>query len=106
MSWLVENHLLMSMTAQRKDISDPDIIHAFARAIPSQAHLDYLYVLTVCDISATNPKLWNTWRASLLRQLYIETKRRCAGAPRPRLTGWSGSGPPSPRPGRSSTPRT
>lgn len=74
-SWLVENHLLMSMTAQRKDISDPDIIHNFAQAVPSQAHLDYLYVLTVCDISATNPKLWNTWRASLLRQLYIEAKR-------------------------------
>jgi [protein-PII] uridylyltransferase len=74
-SWLVENHLLMSMTAQRKDISDPDIIQAFARSMPSQAHLDYLYILTVCDISATNPKLWNTWRASLLRQLYIEAKR-------------------------------
>ncbi|MBK1874210.1 [protein-PII] uridylyltransferase [Marinobacter sp. 1-3A] len=74
-SWLVENHLLMSMTAQRKDISDPDIIRSFARAVPSQAHLDYLYILTVCDISATNPKLWNTWRASLLRQLYIEAKR-------------------------------
>jgi [protein-PII] uridylyltransferase len=73
--WLVENHLLMSMTAQRKDISDPDIIHQFARGVPSQIHLDYLYVMTVCDISATNPKLWNTWRASLLRQLYIETKR-------------------------------
>ena len=74
-SWLVENHLLMSMTAQRKDISDPDIIHGFARAMPSEVHLDYLYVLTVCDISATNPTLWNTWRASLLRQLYIEAKR-------------------------------
>ncbi|MGO1462750.1 MAG: [protein-PII] uridylyltransferase [Marinobacter sp.] len=74
-SWLVENHLLMSMTAQRKDISDPDIIQSFARAVPSQTHLDYLYILTVCDISATNPKLWNTWRASLLRQLYIEAKR-------------------------------
>lgn len=73
--WLVENHLLMSMTAQRKDISDPDIIHQFARGVPSQIHLDYLYVLTVCDISATNPKLWNTWRASLLRHLYIETRR-------------------------------
>ncbi|MEX0605996.1 MAG: [protein-PII] uridylyltransferase [Marinobacter sp.] len=73
-AWLVENHLLMSMTAQRKDISDPDIIHEFARAVPSHVHLDYLYVMTVCDISATNPKLWNTWRASLLRQLYIETK--------------------------------
>ncbi|MDX1757715.1 MAG: [protein-PII] uridylyltransferase [Marinobacter sp.] len=74
-SWLVENHLLMSMTAQRKDISDPDIIHGFARAVPSEVHLDYLYVLTVCDISATNPNLWNTWRASLLRQLYLEAKR-------------------------------
>lgn len=74
-SWLVENHLLMSMTAQRKDISDPDIIQSFALTLPSQAHLDYLYVLTVCDISATNPKLWNTWRASLLRQLYVEAKR-------------------------------
>jgi len=74
-SWLVENHLLMSMTAQRKDISDPDIIQSFARALPSHAHLDYLYILTVCDISATNPKLWNTWRASLLRQLYTEAKR-------------------------------
>ncbi|OEY67024.1 [protein-PII] uridylyltransferase [Marinobacter sp. X15-166B] len=73
--WLVENHLLMSMTAQRKDISDPHIIHGFARTVLSETHLDYLYVLTVCDISATNPKLWNTWRASLLRQLYIETKR-------------------------------
>lgn len=74
-AWLVENHLFMSMTAQRKDISDPDIIHNFARQVPSQVHLDYLYIMTVCDISATNPKLWNTWRASLLRQLYIETKR-------------------------------
>ncbi len=74
-SWLVENHLLMSMTAQRKDISDPDIIHAFARGVPSEVHLDYLFVLTVCDISATNPNLWNTWRASLLRQLYLEAKR-------------------------------
>ncbi|MDV2077675.1 [protein-PII] uridylyltransferase [Marinobacter xestospongiae] len=74
-AWLVENHLLMSMTAQRKDISDPDIIQGFARSVPSEVHLDYLYVLTVCDISATNPSLWNTWRASLLRQLYIEAKR-------------------------------
>ena len=41
----------------------------------SQVHLDYLYVLTVCDISATNPTLWNTWRAALLRQLYTETVR-------------------------------
>jgi len=74
-AWLVEHHLLMSITAQKSDITDPDIIHDFARRIPSKVHLDYLYVLTVCDISATNPSLWNTWRDSLLRQLYIETKR-------------------------------
>jgi len=73
--WLIENHLLMSMTAQKKDIQDPDIIHSFALEVPSQIHLDYLYVLTVCDIDATNPSLWNTWRASLLRQLYIEARR-------------------------------
>ncbi len=73
--WLIENHLLMSMTAQKKDIQDPDIIHSFAMEIPSQIHMDYLYVLTVADIDATNPSLWNTWRASLLRQLYLEAKR-------------------------------
>lgn len=74
-SWLVENHLLMSMTAQKKDILDPDVIHSFAVELPSQAHLDYLYVLTVTDIDATNPILWNTWRATLLRQLYLEARR-------------------------------
>ncbi len=73
--WLVENHLLMSMTAQRKDTQDPQVIHDFAVAIPSQVHLDYLFVLTVADIAATNPKLWNTWRATLLRQLYLEARR-------------------------------
>ncbi|TVP54109.1 MAG: [protein-PII] uridylyltransferase [Halomonadaceae bacterium] len=74
-AWLVEYHLVMSITAQKSDITDPDIIHDFARRVPSKVHLDYLYVLTVCDISATNPTLWSTWRDSLLRQLYIETKR-------------------------------
>jgi len=74
-AWLVENHLLMSVTAQKKDISDPDIIHSFANEIDTQVHLDYLYTLTVADINATNPKLWNNWRAALLRQLYNETKR-------------------------------
>lgn len=73
--WLVHNHLLMSMTAQRKDPSDPGVIQFFASLMQSQVHLDYLYVLTVCDISATNPTLWNTWRAALLRQLYTETVR-------------------------------
>ena len=74
-SWLVENHLLMSTTAQRKDISDPLEIHDFATKVGNQVRLDYLYVLTIADINATNPTLWNSWRASLLRQLYTETKR-------------------------------
>lgn len=74
-AWLVRNHLLMSMTAQKKDVSDPDVIMGFARRVGDLAHLDYLYCLTVADINATNPKLWNGWRATLLRQLYAGTKR-------------------------------
>ena len=74
-SWLVRNHLTLSLTAQKKDIHDPEVIHDFARRMGDQMHLDYLYLLTVADIRATNPKLWNTWRASLLWQLYEATRR-------------------------------
>lgn len=74
-SWLVENHLLMSITSQKKDVSDPDVIHEFATLVQDTNRLDYLHVLTVADVYGTNPKLWNGWRASLIRQLYSETRR-------------------------------
>ena len=72
-SWLVSKHLFMSMTAQRKDISDPDELRIFAEIVGDQRRLDYLLCLTVADITATNPELWTTWRATLLRQLYYGT---------------------------------
>lgn len=73
--WLVEKHLLMSQVSQKQDISDPEVIHKFALTVGDQLHLDYLYCLTVADINGTNKELWNTWRASLLRQLYLDTRR-------------------------------
>jgi len=69
-AWLVRKHLLMSMVAQRKDISDPDIVTAFTREVEDQVKLDYLYLLTMCDIRATNPKQWNSWKDNLLSELY------------------------------------
>jgi len=74
-AWLVKNHLILSITAQKKDISDPDIIHDFARHVGDQVHLDYLYVLTVSDVRGTNPKLWNAWKARLFEEFYERTKR-------------------------------
>ena len=72
-AWLVERHLLMSMTAQREDINDPDVINRFAGVVGDIMHLNYLYVLTVADINGTNPQLWNSWKDALLADLYKKT---------------------------------
>ncbi len=71
--WLVINHLMMSKRSQKEDLSDPTTIRNFAEAVQSQKNLDYLYCLTVADVSATNPNLWNSWNASLLGDLYTKT---------------------------------
>jgi [protein-PII] uridylyltransferase len=71
--WLVREHLTMSRTSQREDISDPEVVNAFAERMSDQRHLDHLFVLTVADIAATSPKLWNSWRDSLLWELYLGT---------------------------------
>lgn len=72
-AWLVYNHLIMSKTAQRKDINDPEVINYFAGRIGDVMHLQYLYLLTVADICGTNPKLWNQWKSSLIAELYEKT---------------------------------
>jgi len=74
-AWLVRNHLILSVTAQKKDISDPAVLHEFAQLVGDQTHLDYLYVLTVADVRGTNPKLWNNWKASLFAEFYERIKQ-------------------------------
>jgi [protein-PII] uridylyltransferase len=74
-AWLVRNHLVLSITAQKQDIGDPEVINAFARRVGDETHLDYLYVLTCADVRGTNPKLWNSWKASLFQEFYGRVKR-------------------------------
>ena len=72
--WLVRYHLLMSDMAQKRDISDPRTVRDFAKAVQSVKRLNLLTVLTVCDVRSVGPDIWNNWKATLIRQLYAETK--------------------------------
>jgi len=74
-SWLVKQHLQLSTTAQRMDINDPEVISKFSGIVKTKERLDYLYLLTICDIKGTNPTLLNSWKHSLLKDLYHNTKK-------------------------------
>ena len=78
-AWLVRRHLDMSETAQRRDISDPETIENFAKLMGSKRRLDLLLVLTVSDIRAVGPGIWNDWKATLLRSLYLATENYLDG---------------------------
>jgi [protein-PII] uridylyltransferase len=72
-AWLVRHHLLMSDTAQKRDLADPRTVRDFAQIVKSPTRLKLLTVLTVCDIRGVGPGVWNNWKAMLLRSLYGET---------------------------------
>ncbi|MDF1685654.1 MAG: [protein-PII] uridylyltransferase [Parvibaculaceae bacterium] len=78
-AWLVKNHLVMSDVAQRRDLSDPKTIQDFVRVVQSRERLKYLYLLTVVDIKAVGPGVFNGWKDQLLRQLYFEANTLLQG---------------------------
>ncbi|MET0732474.1 MAG: [protein-PII] uridylyltransferase [Casimicrobiaceae bacterium] len=78
-AWLVEQHLTMSQTAQKQDITDPRIVADFAQKVGHERRLVALYLLTVADIRGTSPRVWNAWKAKLLEDLFRATRRVLAG---------------------------
>ena len=78
-AFLVREHLTMSQTAQKKDISDPDVVKGFLEVVKTKERLDALYLLTVADIRATSPKVWTPWKAQLLEALYRSTLAMMTG---------------------------
>ena len=78
-AWLVGNHLEMSETAQKRDIADPRTIVTFAEKVMDLEHLRLLYILTVADIRAVGPNVWNTWKGQLLGDLYHNTEAALRG---------------------------
>lgn len=78
-AFLVREHLTMSQTAQKKDISDPDVVRSFLEVVKTKERLDALYLLTVADIRATSPKVWTPWKAQLLEALYRATLAMMTG---------------------------
>ena len=82
--FIVREHLTMSHTAQKSDLSNPDVIAAFAKRVGNERNLTALYLLTVADIRGTSPKVWNAWKGKLLEDLYRMTLRVLGGrAPDP-----------------------
>ncbi|MCD0504565.1 [protein-PII] uridylyltransferase [Bordetella petrii] len=79
--FLVRQHLLMSAVAQKRDLSDPDVIQEFAATVRDERHLTALYLLTVADIRGTSPKVWNAWKGKLLEDLYRLTLAALGGSP-------------------------
>jgi [protein-PII] uridylyltransferase len=78
-TWLVEQHLTMSATAQKQDITDPDVVAAFVAKVKTERRLAALYLLTVADIRGTSPRVWNAWKAKLLEDLFHSAKAALSG---------------------------
>ena len=77
--WLVAQHLTLSQTAQKQDLSDPVVIADFAARCGDVRHLTALYLLTMADIRGTSPKVWNAWKDKLTRELYLAARQLLEG---------------------------